>query len=175
MEKTKICFKCGRELPLSHFYKHRQMKDGHLNKCIDCTKIDTYKRYSILSNDENYIEKERKRGRDKYKRLYRLKKTKKTTDICQEEKLISRKLKMLNLYKNGYEAHHWNYNFPKSVILLPIKVHKLIHKYIFVNYEDKICYTLGGFPLDTKEKSEKYYNDIIEDNGIDLKVSFIDL
>ena len=60
MEKTKICFKCGRELPLSHFYKHRQMKDGHLNKCIDCTKIDTYKRYSILSNDENYIERERK-------------------------------------------------------------------------------------------------------------------
>lgn len=36
----KKCFKCGKEKELSCFYKHRAMKDGHLNKCKDCTKGD---------------------------------------------------------------------------------------------------------------------------------------
>ena len=39
MEKT--CFKCGKLLPLSSFYKHSGMADDHLNKCKDCTRNDT--------------------------------------------------------------------------------------------------------------------------------------
>jgi hypothetical protein len=40
----KKCFRCGEEKPISEFYKHPEMKDGHLNKCIDCTKADATKR-----------------------------------------------------------------------------------------------------------------------------------
>lgn len=36
----KRCFKCLCVKPIDDFYKHVAMKDGHLNKCKDCTKRD---------------------------------------------------------------------------------------------------------------------------------------
>lgn len=33
---NKVCKECGIEKPLDEFYKHKGMKDGHLNKCISC-------------------------------------------------------------------------------------------------------------------------------------------
>lgn len=56
----KSCFKCGCEKPLTEFYKHKNMPDGHLNKCKECTKRDVSANYR--KNIEHYKEYEKKRA-----------------------------------------------------------------------------------------------------------------
>ena len=34
--KTKVCKKCGRELPIENFYVNKSLKGGHDNTCKEC-------------------------------------------------------------------------------------------------------------------------------------------
>lgn len=60
--ETKRCFKCNIEKPLTDFYKHPQMPDGHVNKCKECNKKDVR---------ENYADKvDEKRAYDSYRQRH---------------------------------------------------------------------------------------------------------
>lgn len=175
--ETKRCFKCGIIKPLSEFYKHPQMEDGHLNKCKECTKKDSKARYNVLSTDNNWLEKERQRSRDKFKRLGYKNKFKQVRKICPLEANIARRLRSRGYDTKGKEAHHWNYNLPYSIFLLSRKAHRCIHQFIHVNYSDKYCYTMDGKKIDTVEMAISVFSSILKSNGIseELKVLNISL
>ena len=65
----KECFKCNKVKPLSDYYKHKAMSDGHLGKCKDCTKLDSKKRELELRKNPEWVEKEKVRQREKHHRL----------------------------------------------------------------------------------------------------------
>lgn len=163
------------ELPLSEFYKHKQMKDGHLNKCKDCARMDTRKLYYINSQNEEWIKKERLRGREKDRKNPHRESKKKTQKAFGSFNITS-KLKKLGIETNGKEAHHWNYNKPLSIILLSRKAHHRIHKKLVVNYNDKYLYTLDGVRLDTKEKTQEYYENVFSKyTDINECIDFVEL
>jgi hypothetical protein len=56
----KTCFKCLSTKPMTEFYKHKMMADGHLNKCKSCTKSDV--KQHRAENLERLQEYDRSRG-----------------------------------------------------------------------------------------------------------------
>jgi hypothetical protein len=57
----KACFKCNRCLPLTEFYKHPMMGDGHLGKCKECARLDV--RANREKRRDYYLEYDRRRSR----------------------------------------------------------------------------------------------------------------
>ena len=144
------------------------MADGHLNKCKECTKKDVHEHYEIVSQDEEWMESERQRGREKYHRLgYK--------DIY-EHKSYSNNSTCKNLNRNnrkkfdleGKELHHWNYNLLNSFFILSKKAHKRIHKYIYVNEEDKYVYLKSdNTKIENEQMAIEITKKILIENGFE--------
>jgi hypothetical protein len=69
MAHTKICFKCNRRKPLTSFYEHEKMADGHLGKCKTCTKNDVRKNYGETREERSEYERRRYKDPARRKRM----------------------------------------------------------------------------------------------------------
>ena len=129
----KECFKCKISKPLSDFYRHSQMADGHLGKCKECTKKDV--REHRFEND-SVREYDRKRGsRRSYEKTkeYRENNPKK----YKAHTMVGKAIRDGTLVKPecceqcgsnfALNAHHDNYNFPLEVRWLCSRCHHIWH------------------------------------------------
>lgn len=170
MEITKVCFKCRTEKNISEFYKHGQMPDGHLNKCKECTKKDVKENYIKKIEDPEYVEKERARGREKYKRLNYVERTHYKKNYSRSTRSIHRFFKSLNIDLKEKELHHWNYTLKHDVFILNKRAHKLVHKDM-VYSEDKNCFiTNDGIELSTKKMHYEYIVDTFVKNNVNYEI-----
>jgi hypothetical protein len=146
MEKK--CFKCKVVKPIYEYYKHSQMADGHLNKCKDCTRKDVKTRGDKLSENKEWLEKEKERGREKYYRLGYKDKNKPSYDEKKqiiaryyerypEKKFARWKCSRLKPVVKGNHLHHWSYKeeHARDVIELPPSTHAMIHRFIVYDQE----------------------------------------
>lgn len=130
----KICFKCNIKKPLSDFYKHKQMADGHLNKCKECAKKDVHhhrhespSRERILAYDRERGNRQSKEYRDEYKEKY----PKKYKAHC----MVNNAIRGKRLYKEPCEicgniethGHHDDYAKPLNVRWLCAEHHHQWH------------------------------------------------
>lgn len=163
---TKVCIRCGQEKQISEYYTHPRMKDGHLNKCKKCCKSDAASNYKIKSKNTWFVESERRRGREKYKRLnYKTKYHNNPIKSFSDTKNLHRNLINAGFDMAMKEAHHWNYNFPRQGFILSRKVHKMIHRNLSFNKETK-CFMTGGKILLTFEDHREYINNTLKTSNI---------
>ncbi len=122
------------------------MADGHLNKCISCTKNDVHNNYAINKLNLTYRLQERKRNRNKWHRLYSKK-------VIKQNSIVKVRWNHKNSYKRNTqnqlrraikkgliirptnciscgkfckpEAHHEDYSKPFDVIWLCFICHGL--------------------------------------------------
>lgn len=147
---SKACFKCGVVRPLTEFYKHQKMADGHVNKCKECNKADV--RSNRAMNVDHYRNYDKSRDsspeRVAARETYAKGKGKDTVRRCKE-RYIERNKKARavhtitgNAIRDGLitksccevcgsktvHAHHDDYDKPLSVSWLCPKHHKEWHK-----------------------------------------------
>lgn len=120
--EEKRCFKCGKVKPLSEFYAHPMMADGHLNKCKDCAKAD------VKAHREAHPEREL----DTRLRACAKNPTHKNANMAVDAALRSGRLKKpercqgcgRSSSETRIGAHHYDYTRPLDVIWLCAACHR---------------------------------------------------
>lgn len=124
---SKCCKRCGAEKPLSDYYAHNRMADGHLNFCKECTKR------RVTEHRDVNLERIRKYDRERGSR-----------QTGRKVPEINRKLS--NAIRHGkvnrppcctapgcfstehIEGHHPDFSNPLNVVWLCRECHRTLHK-----------------------------------------------
>jgi len=138
MIRSKECFKCKAVKPLTEFYKHSEMLDGHVNKCKECNKVD------VTTNRNNKLEYFREYDRMRSKRPERIKNALEQTKKWRTEdkrrvachNAVARAIKAGKLVPEPCVrcqsekslAHHEDYDKPLDVMWLCQPCHSQRHK-----------------------------------------------
>jgi len=130
----KKCFKCNEEKPLSDFYKHSGMLDGHLGKCKLCTKKDVHELRHNSDSREKILAYDRARGNrqssdymKEYKKRYpnKAKAHSMIRNAVKSKKLFSQPCEICG--KENTHGHHDDYLKPLNVRWLCPEHHRQWH------------------------------------------------
>ena len=131
---TKTCFKCSKTKPLSEFYKHSAMADGHLGKCKECTKTDVKGNYGVRRRKYAAYERTREQTpeRKAKKRIYQKRHRAKHPDRDAARQAVNRGVRNKTVKKlpccycgnPKSQAHHHDYSKPLDVRWVCFKCHR---------------------------------------------------
>lgn len=133
----KTCFKCGAVRPLTDFYRHPAMADGHLNKCKACTKRDVSEHRA--KNIEHVRAYDRARG-NRQPASYRAEYLRKYPERRKANNAVGNALRDGRLWKSpccmapdcyssrSIVGHHTHYDAPLCVVWLCQACHVALHK-----------------------------------------------
>lgn len=130
----KTCFKCNIKKPLTDFYKHKMMLDGHLNKCKQCAKNDIFNHRHFSDQREKILAYDRARGNrqsydyfvkynEKYPKKYKAKSQ--VNNALRSKKLLKEPCEICG--KTKVHGHHDDYDKPLKVRWLCAEHHRQWH------------------------------------------------
>ena len=136
----KKCFKCGITKPLQDFYRHPQMRDGRLNKCIECAKNDARENYRSSPTAHRDYERMRSQDSDRKKAVSDYMKRRRGLESVKI-KIAARGLARRAIIRGDIQitpcrdcgrtdklqAHHEDYNEPLLVVFLCHYCHNKAH------------------------------------------------
>ncbi len=150
----KLCRECNTEKPLSEFYVHKSMLDGHLNKCKECVKSrvkqhrdenldrvrEADKKRSMLPHRvlarQEYAKTEKgkaakKRSIDKYREKFPMVRAAHIIvgNAIRDGRLIVSDSCSVCGSTHSVQAHHDDYTKPLDVRALCDKCHKEWHRH----------------------------------------------
>lgn len=168
----KTCNKCNIDKSLDNFYNHKKSPDGKHYMCKDCAKKKSLDRYSKLSLDREYKDKEAERILRSYYKNGRKNKNKaiirNSYILKYPEKYLAKKRCDRLLKKEGFHLHHWSYNEQHylDVIEIEVKSHHFLHRYLIYDSERMMYrrYDTNEL-LDSKEKHIEFIEYILKRNG----------
>lgn len=107
----KQCKRCNELKPLTEYYRHKGMKDGHINYCKACKSAQEA---AFWKTPQGKATKKRKDQRDRANNPKKIAARQLVNDAIRRGK-ISRTPCEICGSNDRLHAHHDNYNFPLSI------------------------------------------------------------